>query len=105
MLNHGKAVYVSGAYDGPLAADRLARCDGIDAVVVLGAVVTGDTDRGQVVARTAADKLGDVNLDRDTPARFGVIGPDMSSAKAHKRVEYAVNAVDAAADTVEALPG
>ncbi|MFY4815121.1 6,7-dimethyl-8-ribityllumazine synthase [Halorubrum salsamenti] len=98
-------VYVPGVYDTPLAADRLARCDEIDAVTVLGAVVTGDTDHDQVVTHTAADKLGDVSLDRDTPVTFGVIGPDMSSAEAHERIEYAVNAVDAAVDTVRELPG
>jgi len=74
-------------------------------VAVLGAVVTGDTDHGQVVTHTAADKLGDVSLDRDTPVAFGVIGPDMSSAEAHERIEYAVNAVDADVDTVGELPG
>lgn len=98
-------VYIPGVYDSPLAADRLARCDRIDAVAVLGAVVTGDTDHDQVVTHTAADKLGDVSLDRDTPVTFGVIGPDMSSAEAHERIEYAVNAVDAAVDTVGELPG
>ncbi len=59
-------LYVPGVYDSPLAADRLARRDGIDAVAVLGAVVTGDTDHDQVVTHTAADKLSDVCLDRDT---------------------------------------
>jgi hypothetical protein len=29
----------------------------------------------------------------------------MSSAEAHERIEYAVNAVDAAVDTVHELPG
>ncbi|SFR61554.1 6,7-dimethyl-8-ribityllumazine synthase, partial [Halorubrum sodomense] len=35
---------VPGAYDSPLAADRLARRDDVDAVAVVGAIVTGDTD-------------------------------------------------------------
>lgn len=96
---------IPGVYDSPLAADRLARRDEIDAVAVLGAVVTGDTDHDQVVTHTAADKLSDVSLDRDTPVTFGVIGPDMSAAEAHERIEYAVNAVDAAVDTVAELPG
>lgn len=96
---------IPGVYDSPLAADRLARRDEIDAVAVLGAVVTGDTDHDQVVTHTAADKLSDVSLDRDTPVTFGVIGPDMSAAEAQERIEYAVNAVDAAVDTVAELPG
>lgn len=95
---------VPGVYDSPLAADRLARREEIDAVAVLGAVVTGDTDHDQVVTHTAAEQLSDVSLDRDTPVTFGVIGPDMSAAEAHERIEYAVDAVDAAVDTVVELP-
>ncbi len=33
-----------GSYDTPLAADRLARRSDIDAVAVLGAIISGDTD-------------------------------------------------------------
>ena len=46
-------VEVPGSYDTPLAADRLARRDDVDAVAVLGAVVTGDTDHDQVIADAA----------------------------------------------------
>ncbi|PSP55571.1 hypothetical protein BRC73_08990 [Halobacteriales archaeon QH_7_66_37] len=42
---------------------------------MLGAVVTGDTDHDQVVAHTAAQRLSDVGLQRDTPVTFGVGGP------------------------------
>lgn len=99
-----ETVYLHGVYDSPLAADRLARRDDVDAVAVLGTVITGDTDHDQVVAHTAARKLSDVSLHRDTPVAFGVIGPDMSAAEAHDRIEYAAEAVDIALDTVEALP-
>lgn len=99
-----ETVRVPGVYDAPLAADRLARRDGIDAVVVLGAVVTGDTDHDQVVAHAAADKLADVSLDRDCPVAFGVTGPDMSSAEAHERIEKGAGAVHGALDVLAALP-
>lgn len=99
-----ETVYLQGVYDTPLGADRLARRDGIDAVAVLGTVITGDTDHDQVVAHTAARKLADVGLQRDTPVAFGVLGPDMSAAEAHERIEYAADAVDIAVDTAEALP-
>ncbi|WP_227134930.1 6,7-dimethyl-8-ribityllumazine synthase [Halorubellus salinus] len=92
-------VPVPGAYDAPLVADRLARRDVVDAVAVLGVVVTGDTDHDQVVTHATARLLGRVALDRDTPVGFGVLGPDMSGAEAHERVEKAASAVDAALDT------
>jgi 6,7-dimethyl-8-ribityllumazine synthase len=95
--------YVPGAYDAPLAADRLARRDDVDAVAVLGAVITGDTGHDEVVAHGSARGLTDVSLDRDTPVTFGVIGPDMSADEARARVEKGAEAVDGAADLVEEL--
>lgn len=99
-----QTVSVRGVYDTPLAADRLARRADIDAVAVLGAVITGDTGHDRVVAHTAARKLSDVSLKRDTPVTFGVIGPDMSSAEADARIDYGADAVPIAIETVEELP-
>ena len=95
---------VPGAYDTPLAADRLARQDDIDAVAVLGAVVTGDTKHDQTIADATAESLQDVGLDHDTPVTFGVSGPGQSGAEARERVDKGGAAVDAAADLVEVLP-
>jgi 6,7-dimethyl-8-ribityllumazine synthase len=97
-------VEVPGTYDTPLAADRLARRDDVDAVAVIGAIVTGDTDHDQVIADAAAQGLTDVSLDRDTPVTFGVIGPDMSAAEARERVEYGALAVESAVDLAGELP-
>ncbi len=96
-------VHVPGVYDAPLAADRLARRSDVDAVAVVGAVVTGDTGHDEVVAQGAARGLTDVSLDRDTPVTFGVIGPDMSGAEARERVHKGAAAVESAAKLVEAL--
>lgn len=94
---------VPGSYDTPLAADRLARRDDIDAVAVLGAIITGDTDHDQVIADAAAQGLTQVSLDRDTPVTFGIIGPGMSGAEANERIEYGATAVESAIDLAEAL--
>ena len=96
--------HVPGAYDAPLAADRLARRDDVDAVAVVGAIVTGDTDHDQVIASAAAEKLTDVSLDRDTPVTFGVAGPGMSGAEARERVEKGAEAVESAVSLTEVLP-
>ncbi|PSP95299.1 6,7-dimethyl-8-ribityllumazine synthase, partial [Halobacteriales archaeon QH_8_68_33] len=82
----------------------LARRDDVDAVAVIGAIVTGDTDHDQVIADAAAQGLTDVSLERDTPVTFGVIGPDMSAAEARERVEYGALAVESAVDLAEGLP-
>ncbi|MFB6270214.1 MAG: 6,7-dimethyl-8-ribityllumazine synthase [Halobacterium sp.] len=96
-------VRVPGAYDAPLAADRLARRDDVDAVAVVGAIVTGDTDHDQVIGNATAQKLTDVSLDRDTPVAFGVSGPGMSGAEARERVEKGAEAVDSAIHLAEEL--
>jgi 6,7-dimethyl-8-ribityllumazine synthase len=94
---------VPGSYDTPLAADRLARRDDIDAVAVIGAIVTGDTDHDQVIADAAAQGLTDVSLDRDTPVTLGIIGPGMSQDEAVARTEYGATAVESAIDLASEL--
>jgi len=97
-------VEVPGSYDTPLAADRLARREDVDAVAVVGAIVSGDTGHDEVIADAAAQGLTDVSLDRDTPVTFGVIGPDMSTAEARDRLDYGGLAVESAVDLAEDLP-
>jgi len=67
-------------------------------------VLTGDTGHDLVVAHTAARKLSDVRLQRDTPVTFVALGPAMSSVEAYERIEYGVEAVPIAVETVGELP-
>ena len=97
-------VRVPGAYDTPLAADRLARDDAVDAVVTLGAIVTGDTDHDQVIGHATAQALTEVSRDRDLPVTLGIAGPGMSADEAHARVDKAAEAVEGALSMVERLP-
>ncbi|WP_019991611.1 6,7-dimethyl-8-ribityllumazine synthase [Natronorubrum tibetense] len=99
-----ETVTVPGVYDAPLAADRLARLETVDAVAVVGTVITGDTDHDQVITDAAAQRLADVSLDRDTPVTLGVTGPGMSAAESRERIENAAKAVDGALDLVDELP-
>ena len=100
----GTTVEVPGVYDAPLAVDRLARQEGIDAVCVLGAVIEGDTEHDRVIADAAARTLSAVSIDRDTPITLGVTGPGMSSAEARERVDKGREAVEGALALVEELP-
>lgn len=94
---------VPGSYDTPLAADRLARRDDIDAVAVIGAIVTGATDHDQVIARAAANGLTRVSLDRDTPVTLGIIGPDLTADEARERIDWGRRAVESAISLVQEL--
>ena len=94
---------VPGAYDTPLAADRLARLEEVDAVCVIGAVIEGDTDHDDVIGHAAGSKLSKISLDRDTPVTMGVTGPGMTASEAKDRVEYAAQAVESAVEMVNNL--
>lgn len=99
-----ETVAVPGVYDAPLAADRLARREEVDAVAVIGAVVTGDTDHDRVIADSVATRLTDVSIERDTPVTLGVTGPGMSGAEARERVGKGADAVESALDLLAELP-
>jgi len=94
---------VPGAYDTPLAADRLARREDIDAVAVLGVIIAGDTDHDQIIGNAAAQALTDVSLDRDTPVTLGIIGPGMSQDEAAARTQKGGEAVTSAIELVSEL--
>lgn len=98
-----ETIEVPGSYDAPLAADRLARREDVDAVVALGAIITGDTDHDRVIADAAAQGLTDVSLRRDTPVALGIIGPGMSQAEAEERIGYGASAVQSAIALAEEL--
>jgi 6,7-dimethyl-8-ribityllumazine synthase len=98
-----ETVPVPGTYDAPLAADRLARRADIEAVVVLGAIVTGDTDHDRIIGHAVAESLTAVSLDRDTPVTLGVTGPGMTVEEARDRINRGADAVESAIDLVEGL--
>jgi 6,7-dimethyl-8-ribityllumazine synthase len=69
-------VWVPGAFELPLAADRLAASGRFDAVIALGAVIRGGTPHFDYVAGACANGLGRVALDRGVPVSFGVLTTD-----------------------------
>ena len=50
-------LYVPGAFDMPLAVQKLLKKQDVDAVVTLGAVIKGDTRHDDIVAENAARLL------------------------------------------------
>ena len=66
-------VDVPGAFELPLAAAVAARSKRFDALVALGAVVRGETDHYQHIAREAAAGLAAVARETGVPVGFGVL--------------------------------
>lgn len=98
-----ETIHVPGSFDTPLAADRLARRGDIDAVVVIGAIISGETDHEYMIGDAIAQGITDVSIERDTPVTLGISGPGMSAEQANDRVSYGGQAVESAVALVEAL--
>ena len=92
-----KKFHVPGAFEIPFAANKLLKDKKIDAVVVLGAVIQGQTYHDVVIVNAVAPKLIELSLKYDKPIGFGIIGPRVTWQHAEQRAtEYATRAVEAA---------
>jgi 6,7-dimethyl-8-ribityllumazine synthase len=69
-------IWVPGAFELPLLADRMARSGQFDAIIALGAVVRGGTPHFEYVAGECARGLSRVALDHGIPVSFGVLTTD-----------------------------
>jgi 6,7-dimethyl-8-ribityllumazine synthase len=69
-------VWVPGAFEMPLVAQRLARSGSYDAVIGLGCVIRGGTPHFEYVAAEVTKGLASVMLDTGVPVAFGVLTTD-----------------------------
>lgn len=67
---------VPGAYEIPLAAQRVAKTGRHDAIIALGAVIRGGTPHFDYVAGESSSGVGSVSLAVDMPVVFGVLTLD-----------------------------
>jgi 6,7-dimethyl-8-ribityllumazine synthase len=100
---------VPGALELPVAAAAAARSGRVDAVVALGAVIRGETDHYEHVAREAATGLAAVARETGVPVGFGVLtvreerqataraaaGPDNKGAEAARAAVATVSVLRA----------
>lgn len=82
IVRHGgsdatiEQVLVPGAFEIPLAAQRMAASGKYDAIIALGAVIRGGTPHFDYVAGECAKGLGQVMLAQNVPVAFGVLTVD-----------------------------
>lgn len=69
-------VYVPGAYEMPLALERIAAKGGYDAIIALGAVIRGGTPHFDFVAGECVKGMAQVMLKYQVPVSFGVLTVD-----------------------------
>jgi 6,7-dimethyl-8-ribityllumazine synthase len=95
-------VKVPGAFEMPLAVQRLAASERYDAIVALGAVIRGSTPHFEYVAGECTKGLAMVAMEHDIPVGFGVLTVDTieqaverAGTKAgNKGVEAALSALE-----------
>ena len=82
LVRHGvraddvDVVWVPGAWELPIAARRLLATERYDALVVVGAVIRGDTPHFDYVAGAASRGLSQASSDFETPIGFGLLTCD-----------------------------
>ncbi len=69
-------VRVPGAFEMPLALDKIAASGDYDAIVALGAVIRGGTPHFEYVAGECVKGLAHVTLKHGIPIAFGVLTVD-----------------------------
>ena len=79
LIRHGvkeediTAVWVPGAFEIPLAAQKMASSGKYDAVICVGAVIRGDTSQYELVCSETAKGIAQAGLTSGIPVLFGVI--------------------------------
>lgn len=82
LKRHGVAedsieiIRVPGAFEMPIAAQRIAASKKYDAIIALGAVIRGGTPHFDYVAGECVKGLSQVSLNADIPVSFGVLTVD-----------------------------
>ncbi len=66
-------VHVPGAFEIPLAAQRLAKSKKHNAIICLGAVIRGETPHFDYICNEVSRGIAQVSLEHDIPVVFGVL--------------------------------
>lgn len=96
-------IHVFGIYDMPPIVKRLLRRDEVDAVVLIGAVIKGETLHDEVIAHAVAKAASALAVEFEKPVGLGITGPGMTDEQAHARIGNAANAVEAVIGAARAL--
>lgn len=82
IVRHGgsednvEQVFVPGAFEIPVVAQKMADSGKYDAIVALGAVIRGGTPHFEYVAGECVKGIGQVALKSGVPVSFGVLTVD-----------------------------
>jgi len=69
-------VWVPGAFEIPVVAQKMAKSKDYDALICLGTIIRGATPHFDFIASEAAKGIAKISLDSGIPVIFGVITAD-----------------------------
>lgn len=108
LIRHGASsddvdlLWVPGAWELPFAARRLAATERYNALVVVGAVIRGDTPHFDFVAGEASRGLADASNEYEIPIGFGLLTTDtLEQAEARAGGDHGNKGWDAAIAALE----
>jgi 6,7-dimethyl-8-ribityllumazine synthase len=105
----GATVWVPGAFEVPIVADRIAASGGVEAIVVLACVIRGGTPHFEYVSSAVTVGCEAVARTRGVPVGFGVLTvDDREQAVARARGpegDKGAEAAQAAVETAVVLRG
>ena len=96
-------IHVPGVFDMPAIIKKLLARKDIDAVVLIGAVIKGDTLHDEVIMHATAQAAAQLAAQTGKPVGFGVTGPGMTREQAIDRIDNARNAVESVIKLLQAL--
>lgn len=82
LIRHGAddaqitVIRVPGAFEIPLAAQKMAKSGSYDALICLGAVIRGSTPHFDYVSSEVSKGIAHVSLETGVPVAFGVLTTD-----------------------------
>ena len=85
--------WVPGAFEIPIAAQKLAASGKYDAVICLGAVIRGSTSHYDYVCAEVSKGVAQVGLQTGVPCLFGVLTTD-NIEQANKGADCAMGAIE-----------
>ena len=98
-----RVVRVPGVYDMASIVKRLLRKPEIDGVVMIGAVIKGETQHDELIAHAIAQAGVNLAIEFEKPVGLAITGPGQTDAAAEARVYRASHGVEAVVKVIKAL--
>jgi 6,7-dimethyl-8-ribityllumazine synthase len=99
----GAVIHVPGVYDmAPIVKKLLKRAD-VDGVVMIGAVIKGETKHDELIAHAIANAGVQLAIQFEKPVGLAITGPGMTDEQAAARIDNATRGVDAVVRVARAL--